>query len=297
MAASFLPAIDIASYESSTQGLSAKSLGYIGSAYAIATPDNLDNVFTYLGNTLGQFTTFFDVTLLSSTDDVVSLLDAGTAKVFVSSAQLEQLKEVKNLDLSRIILSLAGQTDQELSVIANTPIGIYLHGIQDATPVEALLQQYGSKRPPVYVSLANASAEHAVQLARIAATPIIPATQLTTDSQAHPELISAASLLLANATSDRPDGLFSTVVTDERFVALGLVYSSQESVVESLRTGRGVYQSRKRGLWYKGESSGDVQELVRIEFDCDHDCLRFVVRQQGRGKASRLGHVTRADQI
>jgi phosphoribosyl-ATP pyrophosphohydrolase/phosphoribosyl-AMP cyclohydrolase/histidinol dehydrogenase len=64
---------------------------------------------------------------------------------------------------------------------------------------------------------------------------------------------------------------------------LGLVYSSVESVVESMRTGRGVYMSRKRGLWYKGDSSGDVQELVKISLDCDGDCLQFIVRQKGKG--------------
>jgi len=83
--------------------------------------------------------------------------------------------------------------------------------------------------------------------------------------------------------SDRSDGLWPTVVTDELGTALGLVYSSKESVREALRTGRGVYQSRKRGLWTKGESSGDVQTLLRIDPDCDRDALRFTVRQTGRG--------------
>lgn len=87
--------------------------------------------------------------------------------------------------------------------------------------------------------------------------------------------------------SERPDGLWPTVVVDELGVALGLVYSSAESVRESVRTRRGVYHSRRRGLWVKGESSGDVQELVRVELDCDRDALRFVVRQAGRGFCHR----------
>ena len=37
-------------------------------------------------------------------------------------------------------------------------------------------------------------------------------------------------------TSDRPDGLWPTVVTDERGVALGLAYSSLESVRRALET-------------------------------------------------------------
>lgn len=31
------------------------------------------------------------------------------------------------------------------------------------------------------------------------------------------------------------------------------------SILESVRTRKGVYQSRKRGLWYKGETSGATQ--------------------------------------
>jgi phosphoribosyl-ATP pyrophosphohydrolase/phosphoribosyl-AMP cyclohydrolase/histidinol dehydrogenase len=33
----------------------------------------------------------------------------------------------------------------------------------------------------------------------------------------------------------------------------------------------------------KGESSGDVQALVRVGADCDRDAIRFTVRQEGRG--------------
>ncbi|KAF1347614.1 tri-functional histidine biosynthesis protein [Delphinella strobiligena] len=288
MATSFLPAIDIAQYATSQQGLNAKALSSIGSVYAIATPDNLDATFSYLQETFAQFRTYLDVTLLPSLDEVVSLLDTGAAKVFVSREQLQALKTADNLDLARVVLSLAGQADQELDILQDTPVGIYLHGIQDPFLVEGLLQQYGSKRPPVYVSLATANQAHAIQLARIHATPIVPATQLTVDPNSEPQLISAAALFLANATSDRPDHLIATVVTDERGIALGLVYSSPESVSESLRTGSGVYQSRKRGLWYKGATSGDTQELVKIELDCDHDCLKFTVKQEGKGFCHRF---------
>jgi phosphoribosyl-AMP cyclohydrolase len=83
--------------------------------------------------------------------------------------------------------------------------------------------------------------------------------------------------------SDRPDGLFPTVVVDERGTALGLVYSSKESIKESVSTLRGVYHSRKRGLWRKGETSGDHQELLRIKVDCDRDAISFVVKQHGDG--------------
>jgi phosphoribosyl-ATP pyrophosphohydrolase len=89
---------------------------------------------------------------------------------------------------------------------------------------------------------------------------------------------------LAPMRTDRPDGLWPTVVVDEMGVALGLAYSSVESVREAIRTRRGVYHSRSRsGLWIKGETSGDTQELLRIDADCDRDTLRFTVRQHGTG--------------
>jgi len=89
--------------------------------------------------------------------------------------------------------------------------------------------------------------------------------------------------IAAPLRSDRPDGLWPTVVVDERGVALGLVYSSAESVRAAVAERRGIYQSRSRGLWRKGESSGATQELVRIDPDCDRDALRFVVRQGDPG--------------
>jgi len=78
--------------------------------------------------------------------------------------------------------------------------------------------------------------------------------------------------------------LWPTVVCDEAGNTLGLVYSSPESLRAAVAERRGVYFSRSRNaLWRKGESSGDTQELIRIDADCDRDTLRFTVRQRGRG--------------
>jgi len=90
--------------------------------------------------------------------------------------------------------------------------------------------------------------------------------------------------LCAPLGSDRADGLWPTVVCDARGVALGLAYSSRESVRASLEEGVGVYHSRSRGgLWRKGESSGATQRLIRIDADCDRDALRFTVDQAPPG--------------
>ncbi len=89
--------------------------------------------------------------------------------------------------------------------------------------------------------------------------------------------------IAAPMKSDRDDGLWPTVVCDERGMALGLVYSNAESVREAVKTRRGVYHSRRRGLWKKGETSGAIQTLLAIDLDCDRDAMRFTVRQHGHG--------------
>lgn len=84
------------------------------------------------------------------------------------------------------------------------------------------------------------------------------------------------------ARSDRPDGLYTTVVCDEGGVALGLVYSNTASLKAAVNAGRGVYWSRSRGgLWRKGDTSGAWQALHSIGLDCDNDAIAFRVTQHG----------------
>lgn len=99
--------------------------------------------------------------------------------------------------------------------------------------------------------------------------------------------LSLADAVAAPLVSDRPDGLWPTVVTDELGVALGLVYSNADSLRKAIEDRRGVYHSRSRGLWIKGETSGATQELLRVDPDCDRDALRFTVRQRGGGFCHR----------
>ena len=93
-----------------------------------------------------------------------------------------------------------------------------------------------------------------------------------------------ADALVACLKTDHPDGLFPTVVTDDRDEALGLCYSRADSIKRAIETGTGVYWSRSRqSLWEKGATSGARQELLGIDVDCDRDALRFRVRQSDPG--------------
>lgn len=96
-----------------------------------------------------------------------------------------------------------------------------------------------------------------------------------------------ADAFAAPLKSNRPDGLWPTVVADEQGCALGLAWSNRESLRAAIESGRGVYHSRSRGAWIKGASSGASQELLRADLDCDRDAIRFTVRQHGAGFCHR----------
>ncbi len=101
-----------------------------------------------------------------------------------------------------------------------------------------------------------------------------------------PELIADFFQLVLK--SDRPDGLWATVIVDPLGTALGLAYSNYESLLNSVATRAGTYWSRSRnGLWIKGKSSGATQLLTGVRMDCDRDCLRFSVVQQMPGFCHR----------
>jgi phosphoribosyl-ATP pyrophosphohydrolase len=78
--------------------------------------------------------------------------------------------------------------------------------------------------------------------------------------------------------------VWPTVVCDEAGRTLGLVWSTRESLVRAVAERRGIYWSRSRqSIWEKGATSGNTQQLLRVDLDCDRDALRFTVRQAGAG--------------
>lgn len=97
-------------------------------------------------------------------------------------------------------------------------------------------------------------------------------------------LESFTNALLTNITTDRKDGLYTTLVVDSKERSLGLVYSSKESIQLAIKKQVGIYYSRSRNeIWEKGATSGNTQKLLKIDLDCDGDALKFVVEQGGSG--------------
>jgi phosphoribosyl-ATP pyrophosphohydrolase len=101
----------------------------------------------------------------------------------------------------------------------------------------------------------------------------------------------AGEFFAAVLNSDRPDGLWPTVITDPLGIALGLAYSNAQSLNHALETRQGTYWSRSRGgLWIKGATSGATQQLLGVRMDCDRDCVRFTVTQDAPGFCHRNTH-------
>lgn len=63
---------------------------------------------------------------------------------------------------------------------------------------------------------------------------------------------------------------------------LMLAWMNRESLEKTLETGDVWYWSRSRQeLWHKGATSGHLQKLKGIRYDCDSDALLLTIEQEG----------------
>ena len=77
-------------------------------------------------------------------------------------------------------------------------------------------------------------------------------------------------------------GLIPAIVQEESGQVLMLAYMNEEALTKTLETGYTHFFSRRRmSLWKKGETSGNVQQVIAIYYDCDADTLLVQVRQRG----------------
>ena len=78
-------------------------------------------------------------------------------------------------------------------------------------------------------------------------------------------------------------GLIPAVVQDaENGEVLMVAWMNDEAVKRTLESGRTWFWSRSRSeLWRKGDTSGHVQHVREVWYDCDADTLLVKVIQQG----------------
>lgn len=223
-------------------------------------------------------------------------LDAGAAKIILGTAATPEL--LGALPRDRVIAALDARDGEVVTHGWTTRTGARIDDrIRELRPyVSGFLVTFveregrlGGTAMERVRPLVEAAGEARVTIAGgvTTAAEVAELDRLGADAQVGMALYSGrlklADAFAAPLVSDRADGLWATVVVDERGTALGLCWSNAESLEAALDSGRGVYWSRKRGLWHKGRESGAVQELLRVDVDCDRDALRFTVRQHGPG--------------
>jgi len=88
------------------------------------------------------------------------------------------------------------------------------------------------------------------------------------------------------------DGLVPAIVQDATTnEVLMMAYMNRESLKLSLESGETWFWSRSRQeLWHKGATSGNVQKITSIKYDCDGDTLLVAVKPNG--PACHTGEVT-----
>lgn len=79
------------------------------------------------------------------------------------------------------------------------------------------------------------------------------------------------------------DGLIPAIVQEHGTGrVLMMAWMNRESVAKTLELGKTVFWSRSRQkFWIKGETSGHVQVVKDLAFDCDGDTLLVQVEQTG----------------
>ena len=79
------------------------------------------------------------------------------------------------------------------------------------------------------------------------------------------------------------DGLIPAIIQDRATGrVLMMAWMNQASLEKTIETGKTHFWSRsRRKFWMKGETSGHVQHVRDVAFDCDGDTLLIQVDQEG----------------
>lgn len=79
------------------------------------------------------------------------------------------------------------------------------------------------------------------------------------------------------------EGLIPAIIQDaDNNEILMLAYMNRESLAKTLETRKTWFFSRSRQeLWNKGATSGNLQDVKEIFYDCDKDTLLIKVKQTG----------------
>jgi phosphoribosyl-AMP cyclohydrolase len=108
------------------------------------------------------------------------------------------------------------------------------------------------------------------------------------DSPKDKQLLEEGSIFAPNFDAN---GLVTAVVTDARDgVVLMVAHMNAEALALTIETGFAHFWSRSRkALWKKGESSGNLQQVVDMFTDCDQDVVLLRVIVSGHDATCHTG--------
>lgn len=224
-------------------------------------------------------------------------LDAGATHVMMGTAASPELCGA--LPRERVIAAVDADRSEIVVDGWRTKTGInVLDRVRELAPVVGGFLFTQVDKEGAMAGFDRAAVEavvHAAREARVTAAGGITTTREIADLDAlgadaqigmalYTGALSLGDAVAAPLTKPLAGEVWPTVVCDESGCTLGLVWSTRESLRQAIARRRGIYWSRSRQeIWEKGAASGNMQELVRVDLDCDRDALRFTVRQGGAG--------------
>lgn len=209
-----------------------------------------------------------------------------------SNPTLEEAKKIISYGAQKIVLK-AGTQDNILALLPKNKAAVYIE-----TDMETNLKRYNNYTNLFFVKLANKENTSLEEIRTYTAKNIaieskfdIPDISrfekenisVIIDCEYYENKEKMTETFCKCLDFEKRYGYLPTIVQDyETKQVLMLAYSNLDSLKQALNTQKGTYFSRSRKkIWVKGETSGNVQGLVKARYNCDKDALLFFVRQTG----------------
>ena len=209
-----------------------------------------------------------------------------------SNPTLEEAKKIISYGAQKIVLK-AGTQDNILALLPKNKAAVYIE-----TDIEANLKRYNNYTNLFFVKLANKENTSLEEIRTYTAKNIaieskfdIPDISrfekenisVIIDCEYYENKEKMTETFCQCLDFEKRYGYLPTIVQDyETKQVLMLAYSNLDSLKQALNTQKGTYFSRSRKkIWIKGETSGNIQGLVKARYNCDKDAILFFVRQTG----------------
>lgn len=209
-----------------------------------------------------------------------------------SNPTLEEAKKIISYGAQKIVLK-AGSQENILSLLPKNRAAVYIE-----TDIEANLKRYNNYTNLFFVKFANKANISLEEIRTYTAKNIAIESKFDISDISHFEKENISVIIDCEYYENKEKmteafcqcldfekryGYLPTIVQDyETKQVLMLAYSNLDSLKQALNTQKGTYFSRSRKkIWIKGETSGNIQGLVKARYNCDKDAILFFVRQTG----------------